>query len=255
MQSTDSFTLLGVRVDCVQIPDVVQKLFDWVEARDGCRFVAVTGMHGIMEARRDPGFRAILNSADLVVPDGMPLVWAARHRDKPLARRVYGPELMLAFCAESAKKGVRHFLYGAAPGVADQLAETLRSRFPGINIVGTYCPPFRPLTAEEESDLLTRVHACRADVVWVGISTPRQEQFMHRFRPLLNVPVLLGVGAAFDLLSGRVPQAPSWMREHGLEWFYRLLQEPRRLWRRYLVHGSRFAVYVLLEILHLKRFD
>jgi N-acetylglucosaminyldiphosphoundecaprenol N-acetyl-beta-D-mannosaminyltransferase len=253
--SRPSIRILGVRVDLVQIPDVVRQMQNWIQERGGSHFIAVTGMHGVTEAQNDPSFKAVLNAADLVVADGMPLVWLARLRGNRLKRRVYGPELILTFCAQTAQCGYRHFLYGGAPGVPEQLAETLTSRFAGLQIAGTYSPPFRPLNAEEEKQMLDLINSARADVLWVGLSTPKQERWMHQYRARLNVPVLVGVGAAFDLNTGRVRQAPPWMREHGLEWFFRLLQEPGRLARRYLVGGPKFVGYVILEALRLKKFD
>jgi N-acetylglucosaminyldiphosphoundecaprenol N-acetyl-beta-D-mannosaminyltransferase len=210
-------------------------------------------MHGIVEAQHDPCFRSVLENADLVVPDGMPLVWLARKRGHALKRRVYGPELLKSFCQSTGGKH-RHFFYGGAPGVAKQLADRLRCQY-GVSIAGTYSPPFRALTSEEDNRIVDLIHETAADVVWVGLSTPKQEQWMYQHRNLLRVPVLVGVGAAFDLLTGRVRQAPPWMRERGLEWMFRLLQEPRRLWRRYLIYGSEFAFKASLEVMGLKSFQ
>lgn len=249
------FRVLGVTVSAIQIPEVISCIETWIRRRRGTSCIAVTGMHGVMEAQQDPGFKAILNRADLVVPDGMPLVWLSRLRGCSLKRRVYGPELMLTFCEQTVAKGYRHFFYGGAPGVAEQLASTLTARYPGMQVAGTYTPPFRPLTPQEEQEVVAAVRSSGPDILWVGLSTPKQERWMHAFRERLGVPVLVGVGAAFDLNTGRVPQAPRWMQEHGLEWLYRLLQEPRRLWRRYLVFGPRFVFFVILESLHLKKFD
>ncbi|HXR32523.1 MAG TPA: WecB/TagA/CpsF family glycosyltransferase [Verrucomicrobiae bacterium] len=248
-----SFRVLGVRVDAVQIPEVIGRVEEWIARRDACRYVAVTGMHGVMEAHRDSGFRAVLNEADLVVPDGMPLVWCARLRGYTLPRRVYGPELMHTFCRQTAAKGYRHFLYGGDPSVAEKLAAILKQDCPGIQIAGVYSPPFGELTVEENSEAIGRIHAARPDVLWVGLGTPKQETWMHAHRDSLRVSALIGVGAAFDILSGRKRQAPVWMREHGLEWLFRLLQEPRRLFRRYVVYGSRFVVLETAELLGLRR--
>ena len=247
--------LLGVRVHMVQIPDVIEQMECWIRERGNSHFTAVTGMHGVTEAQNDSSFKTILNSANLVVPDGMSLIWLSRIRGYVLKRRVYGPELMLAFCEQTAHRGYRHFLYGGAPGVPEQLAETLTRRFPGLKIAGTYSPPYRPLTVEEESEISGAINGSGADVLWVGLSTPKQERWMYAHRNCLNVPVMVGVGAAFDLNTGRIRQAPPWMRENGLEWLFRLLQEPRRLWRRYLIHGWKFAWYVSLELFGLKRFE
>lgn len=248
------FHVLGVRVHAVQIPDVVCLMRSWIANREGSHFIAVTGMHGISEALSSPSLQTALNSADLVVPDGKPLVWLGRWHGYALKRRVYGPELMLSFCEATADETIRHFFYGGAPGVADQLVATLRSQFPRMNIAGTYTPPFRPLTVAEESDLKRLVDETRPDIMWIGLSTPKQEHWMFEHRACLTVPVMVGVGAAFDLNTGRVRQAPRWMRERGLEWFFRLTQEPKRLWRRYLCGGTKFLFYVGLELTGIRSF-
>ena len=248
-----SFRVLGVQVHAVQIPDVVIQVERWIQEGERAHYVAVTGMHGVTEAKHDSGFRNILNQADLVVPDGMPLVWLGRTHGFPLRRRVYGPEFMETFCWQTGDR-YRHFFYGGAAGVADHLAGTLQRRF-GIRVAGTYSPPFRPLTEEEDREVVAAVEAAKADVLWVGLSTPKQERWMHEHKDKLRVPVMLGVGAAFDLNTGRLRQAPAWMRENGLEWLFRLLAEPKRLWRRYLVYGSQFAWNASLERLKIKQFN
>ena len=251
-----SYSTLGVRVHAVQIPDVIARMEEWIAKREACRFIAVTDMHSVMEAQQDERFKAILNSADLVVPDGFPLVWLGRRKGFPrLRRRVYGPELMLRFCEESAPKAYRHFFFGGAPGVAEELARRFASRFSGLVVAGTFCPPFRLLTAEENQAAIAVIERSRADIVWVGLGAPKQERWMFANRDNLRVPLLVGVGAAFDFHTGRVAQAPVWMREHGLEWLFRFSQEPRRLWRRYLIYGTQFAFYVLLELSGLRRFE
>jgi N-acetylglucosaminyldiphosphoundecaprenol N-acetyl-beta-D-mannosaminyltransferase len=249
-----SFPVLGVRVDVVQIPDVIRIVENWIEEAGHTRYVAVTGMHGVSEAQRDPVFKGALSAADLIVPDGMPLVWLGRLRGfRSLNRRVYGPELMETFCRQTGDK-YRHFFYGGAPGVADRLAKVEEERY-GIQVAGTYCPPFRPLTPDEENEVQAIIAEAAPDVLWVGLSTPKQETWMHEHRGTIRVPVMVGVGAAFDLNTGRVKQAPAWMRENGLEWFFRLLTEPRRLWRRYIINGSGFVWNVLLESLGIKIFE
>ncbi|MGH9732375.1 MAG: WecB/TagA/CpsF family glycosyltransferase [Candidatus Acidiferrales bacterium] len=212
-------------------------------------------MHGVTEAQHDAEFKSILNSADLVVPDGMPLVWIGRIRGHRLKRRVYGPELMLTFLQTTEGKGYRHFFYGGAPGIAERLAESFQKCLPGTIVVGTFVPPFRPVTAAEDAQIVETINGAAPDVVWVGLSTPKQERWMYEHRALLKVPVLIGVGAAFDIHAGVKKQAPIWMREHGLEWFFRLMIEPRRLWRRYLLYGSEFIGYVILEFLGWRRFN
>jgi N-acetylglucosaminyldiphosphoundecaprenol N-acetyl-beta-D-mannosaminyltransferase len=250
-----SYSTLGVRVHAVQIPDVVHQFEEWIEHNEGCHCVAVTGMHGVMEALHHPEFRDILNAADLVVPDGMPLVWVGRLRGHALRRRVYGPDLMVDFCATPAAQRSRHFFFGGKPGVAERLAETLSKRFPGMKTAGVCSPPFRPPTSEEDDEIIRKIEQAAPDVLWVGLSTPKQERWMHAHRDRLRVPVMVGVGAAFDIHSGELRQAPYWMREHGFEWLFRLLQEPQRLWHRYLVYGTQFAFYALLELSGLRRFE
>jgi N-acetylglucosaminyldiphosphoundecaprenol N-acetyl-beta-D-mannosaminyltransferase len=247
------FRVLGIPVDAVQIPDVIAILERWIRERSATHYVAVTGMHGVMEAQQDRAFKTVLETADLVVPDGTPLARLGRVHGYPLRRRVYGPELMMTFCEQTGSK-YRHFYYGGAEGVADHLAQTLHEKF-GVVTAGTYCPPFRPLTPEEDRDVVQRIEASGADVVWVGLSTPKQEKWMYAHRDTVRVPVMLGVGAAFDLNTGRLTQAPRWMREHGLEWLYRLLAEPKRLWRRYILLGSRFVVFAALELMGLRKFN
>jgi exopolysaccharide biosynthesis WecB/TagA/CpsF family protein len=249
-----TFNVLGVRTHAVQIGLVIDRMQEWIRERNGGHSIAATSMHGIVEAQHDPSFKEVLNETDLVVPDGMPLVWLGRREGHLLRRRVYGPDLLLAFCAESAGRNCRHFFYGGEPGVAERLAESLKTRFPGLNVVGTCSPPFRPLTAQEDAEIVGTIGRASPDVLWVGLGAPKQERWMHEHKDRLRVPVLVGVGAAFDLLSGKRKQAPCWVREHGFEWFFRLLQEPRRLWRRYLVYGAQFIAYVALESLRLKDF-
>lgn len=237
--------VLGVGVSPVDLDRAVETLAEWVEAKRST-YVCVTGVHGVMESRRDPELRAIHNRAGMVVPDGMPLVWLSRLADLAPAGRVYGPDLLLAACAASVERGWRHFLYGGADGVPERLAARLEERFPGIRIAGAWSPPFRPLTAEEDRRAVERIADSGADLVWVGLGTPKQERWMadHAGR----VPaVLLGVGAAFDFHAGLKPQAPAWMQRAGLEWLFRLGSEPRRLWRRYLVNNPWFLAEVALQ--------
>jgi N-acetylglucosaminyldiphosphoundecaprenol N-acetyl-beta-D-mannosaminyltransferase len=242
-----NFEVLGVRVHAVQMADAIAQLRAWIRNRETGRYVAVTGMHGVAESRQDRYFRKILNTADLVVPDGMPLVWLGRWHRYSLRQRVTGSELMATFCRETGPL-CRHFFYGGAPGVADDLARALHERH-GIVVAGTYVPPFRPLTPEEEREVAARVDEAAADVLWVGLSTPKQEHWMYEHREKLKVPVMIGVGAAFDMNSGKLRRAPTWMQEHGLEWLFRLVAEPQRLWRRYLVTIPKTAWFVCLELI------
>ena len=248
-----TFRVLGVRVDAIQIPDVIGLMRRWIAARSACHFIAFTGMHGIAETRHDTSFKQILNSADLMVADGMPVVWLGRWHGHAMRRRVYGPELMETFCRQTGPL-YRHYFYGGRPSVGDRVAEILNQRY-GVRTVGTYSPPFRPLTEEEKAEVDRRIEAAAPDVVWVGLSTPLQERWMYEHRPRLTVPLLAGVGAAFDFVAGSKKQAPAWVRERGFEWLFRLTHEPRRLWRRYLVTGSIFVWNVSLELLSLRKFN
>lgn len=236
--------ILGVAVSAINLDMAVGAFGAWIrdEARE---YVCVTGVHGVMESQSDPELLRIHNESGMTTPDGMPLVWCGRYAGAPWMERVYGPDLMLRVCAESVGEGWSHFFYGAGPGVADELAAALSDRFPGLIVNGTYTPPFRELTEEETLAMAEMIDRARPDIVWVGLSTPKQERWMARFRPLLAAPVLVGVGAAFDIHAGRVSQAPRWMQRSGLEWAYRLAVEPRRLWRRYLNVIPRFAVKIV----------
>ncbi len=240
-----SFLTLGVPVNAVQIPDAIEAMSRWIDAGGVARYVTVTGMHGLIEAQDDLELRRIFQSADLVVPDGMPLVWVGRLRGHNLRRRVYGPELMETFCAETGP-AYNHYFYGGGPGVAERLAYTMSERH-GIRVAGWYTPPFRDLTPEEDEEVIEAIDSSGAQIVWVGLSTPKQERWMAAHRDRVQAQVLVGVGAAFDFLSGTKSMAPRWMREHGLEWFYRLVTEPTRLWRRYLIGGARFLVLIARE--------
>ncbi|HEV7401574.1 MAG TPA: WecB/TagA/CpsF family glycosyltransferase [Chthoniobacteraceae bacterium] len=235
-----TFDVLGVRMSALTLPLATEAILAAArEKRPG--YVCVTGVHGIMEAQRDPALREILNAAFLNTTDGMPLVWLGRRAVGPWVDRVYGPDLMLEVFAAALATGGTHFLYGGAPGVAEKLKSRLEERFPGTRIVGTFCPPFRPLEAGEETALAAQVAAVQPAFFWVGLSTPKQEKFMRAYLPKLQTTVMLGVGAAFDFHAGTMRQAPRWMQRSGLEWLFRLGMEPRRLWRRYLVNNPLFV--------------
>jgi N-acetylglucosaminyldiphosphoundecaprenol N-acetyl-beta-D-mannosaminyltransferase len=223
--------------------------------RVGARgYVCVTGVHGVMEAQRDPAFRGILNRALLVVPDGMPTVWVGRAQGHSQMRRVFGPDLMVDLCRTSQTNGLTHFLYGGKPGVAEQLARNLHEWFPGIQIVGSYSPPFRALCTEERSVLEGTVKRLRPDLFWVGLSTPKQERFMAENIGRLACGLMIGVGAAFDFHTGALRDAPRWIKNSGLQWAHRLYQEPGRLWKRYLVNNSTFLSNIALQLVGLRRY-
>ena len=217
-------------------------------------YVCLTGVHGVMEARRDPELRQILNQALLCLPDGMPTVWLGRAQGHRLMGRVYGPDYMSELCRWSSSRGCRHFLYGGKSGVADLLRMRLERRFPGIQIVGTYTPPFGALSGGQERELREQVAACKPDILWVGLSTPRQERFMAEHLGKLDV-ALMAEGAAFDLHAGVVADSPDWIKQCGLQWLDRLRKEPRRLWRRYLRNNPLFVWNIALQITGMRRFS
>ena len=245
--------VLGVGVSVLNLRTALDAIAGAVrERRKG--YICVTGVHGVIEAQDDAGFRQILNGAFLCTPDGMPMVWMGKIRRHAEMRRVYGPDLMLEVCQWSETSGCRHFFYGGAPGVAEALRDRLTARFPKLAVVGCYTPPFRPLNPEELVQLQETVRTARPDIFWVGLSTPKQEKFMAEFLPKLDVTLMIGVGAAFDFHAGRVKQAPRWMQHSGLEWFYRLCQEPRRLAKRYLTNNPRFAIKIAGQLAGLKKY-
>jgi N-acetylglucosaminyldiphosphoundecaprenol N-acetyl-beta-D-mannosaminyltransferase len=252
-RSRDRFGVLGVWIDAVDQLRAQEAIEGWITDRQR-RYVCVSNVHSVMEARRDESLRAVFNAAGLAVPDGMPLVWVGRLRGRHAVRRVYGPDLTLQLCERAARRGFTCFFYGGGPGVAGRLAEALSRRFPGLRVVGAEAPPFRPLTTEEDEEAVRRINAASPDVVFVGLGCPKQERWMAEHRERLHAPVLLGVGAAFDFHTGLVPQAPRWMMGAGLEWLFRLSQEPRRLWRRYLVYNPLFVFHLTLELLGLRRY-
>ena len=246
--------VLGVGVSALTMVRTLRIIDGWI-ARGEHHYVCVTGVHGIMESQRDAVLRGIHNAAGLVTPDGMPLVWLSRLKGQRSVERVYGPDLMLELCAQSVSRGYRHFFYGGADGVAERLADRLRARVPGLAIAGTATPPFRKLSVAEEADVERRINDAGPNIVWVGLGTPKQERWMHAHVGRLNAQVLIGVGAAFDFHAGLKKQAPRWMQRGGLEWLFRLLTEPRRLWRRYLVNNPWFLWSVALQALGVKRFE
>jgi N-acetylglucosaminyldiphosphoundecaprenol N-acetyl-beta-D-mannosaminyltransferase len=241
--------ILGIPIAMTDYGQAMDAM-DGMIARRERGYVCAVAVHAVMVSRRDPEMRSAVMGSSLIVPDGMPLVWAANLLGEDLGARVYGPELMDRYCARCAKRGHRVWLYGGRDqGSLMQLALNLRRRHPGIETVGGFSPPFRPLAEDEEDELVEQINDARPDVVWVGIGVPKQEKWMARMRPRLEAPVLCGVGAAFDFHAGRISQAPSWMQERGLEWIYRIAQEPRRLLPRYLSYNPAFVLAFARQLL------
>jgi N-acetylglucosaminyldiphosphoundecaprenol N-acetyl-beta-D-mannosaminyltransferase len=245
--------ILGVGISPVNPALALDAIRGWVVERAPI-YVCVAAVHSILECRRDEVLRRILNASGMTTPDGMPLVWLTRLAGYSHVRRVYGPDLMLAVCQDGLEHGHRHFLYGGGPGIAEQLAESLMQRFPALRIAGTGTPPFRHESVQESQAVDRAINESQADILWVGLGTGKQERWMAEHRASLDTPVMIGVGAAFDFLSGRKPQAPIWMQRSGLEWLFRLATEPRRLWRRYTEYPL-FLALLLAQWLRLKHFD
>jgi N-acetylglucosaminyldiphosphoundecaprenol N-acetyl-beta-D-mannosaminyltransferase len=233
--------VLGVQLAVSDYDHIVA----WMEAAiaaGGRGYMTAAAVNLVMSAREQPETAAAVRDATLAMPDGQPLVWALKALGHSGATRIYGPDLMAAFCARAAERGIPAYLYGGrTPEALAMLHARLRERFPGLHIAGSYSPPFRPLTEREQAEVAERIDASGAAVVWVGIGQPKQERWMHEMRPRLAAPLLVGVGAAFDFHAGLVSQAPRWMQRAGLEWAYRLSREPRRLWRRYARYNPRFV--------------
>lgn len=235
--------VLGIAVSAVDLPGAADTIESWIAAEQA-NYVCVSGVHGVSESQSDPELADIHNRAGMVVPDGMPLVWCGHRVGAPDMARVYGPDLMLEMCTRAVKSGHTFFFYGGAEGTPELLRDRLVERFPGLIVVGVHSPPFRPLTDEEDAAVVAEINASGADIVWVGLSTPKQERWMAAHHESLDA-VLIGVGAAFDFHAGNLSQAPAWMQARGLEWLYRLGKEPRRLWRRYLTNNPLFVARIL----------
>ncbi|MCF2529274.1 WecB/TagA/CpsF family glycosyltransferase [Yinghuangia soli] len=235
--------VLGVGVSAVDPADALREITRWVDEGER-HYVCVTGVHGVMEAQRDPQLLRVHNKSGLTVPDGMPMVWAGHRAGARHMRQVAGPDLMLDVLARAAERGWRSYFYGGAEGVPELLAERLQARFPGLQVAGSYSPPFRPLTPREAGSIVARINGSGADLVWVGLSTPKQERWMAEHRAALDAAVLFGVGAAFDVHTGRTSRAPAWMSRRGLEWSYRMATEPRRLAWRYLRNNPSYLARI-----------
>lgn len=243
-----SFDVLGIGVSAVNMALALSTIEGWLNSRQP-NFVCVRDVHGVMASQRDEELFRIHQRAGLITPDGMPLVWLGRLRGFRDVDRVYGPELMVECCRHFAKRGCRHFFYGGREGVADRLADRLSDLVPGLRVVGTYTPPFRPLSEDEDRQVVDLINEASPDFVWVGLSTPKQEYWMADHVERLRGAVLLGVGAAFDFVSGEKRQAPRWMQRSGLEWCFRLATEPRRLGPRYLINNPLFIGAVMRQAL------
>lgn len=252
-QHASHANVLGVGISAINLPLAIQLLLNSaLENEKG--YVCVTGVHGVCEAQRDPQFRDILNRSLLNTPDGMPMSWVGRLQGHSNMNRVYGPDLMLGISDEGRAHNIRHFYFGGKEGVAKALQKNMETRFPGLLVVGTYTPPFRPLNLEEELALASIIEEARPHFFWVGLSTPKQERFMSLNFRKLDANIFIGVGAAFDMHAGLIRQAPRWMQTSGLEWFYRLCTEPRRLWKRYLYNNPLFIARIIAQLAGIRKY-
>ena len=239
----DAFEMFGVTLTAARFDGAVQKLLGLPKSAGRAR-VHFCNVHSLVTAQDEPRLREVFGSPAIVFTDGMPLVWLARHKGYD-DQRVSGPDTMLSILDAGRAEGYRHYFYGGGPGVAEELAAAMSERLPGLQVCGTYSPPFRPLTVDEDAHVVEMINAAGPDFLWVGLGSPKQEFWLYDHRASLTVPVMLAVGAAFDFHSGRVRRAPHWMQRTGLEWLYRLASEPRRLSGRYARTNLRFVAMVL----------
>lgn len=250
----EKIAILGSEFHRVQNPDVLATMEEWIrEDARRCHFIVNTGFHGLWTAYRDPEFRRIVKSCDLFSPDGIATVWISRLKGRPIADRATSAELMSLYFQRANDLGYSSFFYGDTQETLHALCENLGRQYPGHRIAGAYSPPFRPLTPQEDADILDRINSSKADVLWVGLGLPKQEHWIHEHKSHLTVPVAIGVGACFGFFSGRVKRAPAWVGRIGCEWLWRFAMEPRKLWRRDIIEGPQFLFHVSMELLGLRK--
>lgn len=242
--AADQVDVLGIHISVTNLDHTVATFERWIAGGER-QLVCVTDMNALLHARADERLTEVYNTAGLVVPDGMPLVWAGKKAGFEQMDRVAGPDLLERVMAEAAERGWTQYFYGGAEGVADELRMRFQDRHPALKVQGVECPPYRALTEAEDAETVDRMNSARPDIIWVGLGAPKQERWMAEHRERLNAAILIGVGAAFDFHTGRLDRAPLWMQRAGLEWSYRLYKEPRRLWKRYLIGIPRFGFGVL----------
>lgn len=246
--------VLGVGIHSLNLQSAVELMESAVISKVR-GYVCVTGVHGVIEAQDNPTYKRVLNNSFLTVPDTRPTVWVGRAQGCEGMEQVGGPYLILRFCQLSSQKGYSQFFYGGAPGVAEQLRDVLTRRYPGLKVVGTYTPPFRPLNREEESEISELLARLKPDITWIGLGAPKQELFMAQYLGKFDTTLMVGVGAAFDMYVGRIKLPPRWMVYAGLAWVHRFIQEPIRLWKRYLKVNPRFIWAITLQLLGLKNYN
>jgi N-acetylglucosaminyldiphosphoundecaprenol N-acetyl-beta-D-mannosaminyltransferase len=241
--------VIGTRIDLVQIPYVVERISGWIENKELGNYIVVSNAHDVVTGKKDDKVKKAANASSLTVPDGISLVLLARLMGCHIKKRVYGPALMLEFLKLSELRGYSNFFYGTTQETLSLLVNNLRFKFPNIKIVGMHSPPFRPLNEAEDKEIIDIINRVSPDILWVGLGTPKQQLWMYGHKDKLRVPVMVGVGAAFDFLAGIKPQAPRWIGDNGFEWLFRLATEPKRLWRRYLLDYPLFFYYVLRDFI------
>lgn len=239
--------ILNVEVDAQTLNSAVSTLAAWATDPSSKRYVCTCPVYTLMLCGENPILREAINHADMVTADGMPIVWVQRRWGYPVAERVYGPDIMLKVCEQTAQRDIRHFFLGGMPGVAERLANRLKADFPELKIAGTLAPLIADAGEQPDIHLVETLNQAQPNIIWIGLGSPKQDLWMRLYRPHLNAPLLIGVGAAFDFLSGNKRQAPIWMQRSGLEWLFRLMHEPRRLWRRYVIYNPRFITGVLRQ--------
>ena len=240
------YNLLGVSVSVTDVDRAYQTITRWIDRRDK-QYICVCPVSTIVDCQKDERYKTIVNHAGMVTPDGMPVMWMGRLKGHPDIRRTYGPDLMRTVCRLGQERGIKHFFYGGTEETNARLVEQLKTEYPAIQIAGSYAPPFLACGELEKEVVLERIRQVRPDILWIGLGSPKQDYWMANHRERLDVPVLVGVGAAFDFLAGVKPQAPPWMQKSGLEWLFRLGSEPRRLWKRYLFGNTVFVFLILKE--------
>jgi N-acetylglucosaminyldiphosphoundecaprenol N-acetyl-beta-D-mannosaminyltransferase len=250
-----SVAILGSQVSILDFTDVFDHMCRWIEQRDGqCHRITVTGFHGLWQAYKDREFHEVVNSADLWIPDGIAPVWVARAKGINGVRRMPGAELMQRFLHLANQRGYRSFFYGDTEDTLLQLKDRLENLYPNHKVAGTYSPPFRRLSPEEDEGVIRRINDARPDVLWVGLGLPKQDHWIYEHKDRLNVPVAVGVGAAFSFLAGKVKRVPKAVGDAGFEWVWRFVMEPKKLWRRDIIDGPQFVFHVMMELLGLRKY-
>lgn len=241
-------SVLGTKISATNLKNAILYVEDCIK-RGSKTYICIAPVSTVVDAQGNDEYRRIINNSGMTTPDGMPLVWLGKLKGEHIIERTYGPDLMLALCEQGQKKGYKHYLYGGTENTCSLLRKVLKKKFPDIEIKGHQAPPFRPSRAQEDEGVIDEINRLNPDILWVGLGSPKQDYWMHQHREKLNVPIMIGVGAAFDFIAGTKRQAPLWMRHCGLEWLFRLCCEPRRLWKRYLFGNTRFIYFLIKDMM------